>query len=198
VGFLFNSLIVCYYIFRTTTYKPASLFLSFPIYLSLFFVFLFFFFWFCFFFFLYSRSEKNHYFFFLVMEALSPITSTGNSIFRPTMHSSDTSFPIIAIAVIGILATAFLLVSYYVFLIKCCLSWHRIDLLLWFSLSRRREETLMVYSLGIETRGLDESVIRSIPIMQFKKEGNRDFGERSFYTVGSFFRWMDGWTARFW
>jgi hypothetical protein len=114
------------------------------------------------------------------MEALAPITSTGSSIFRPTMHSSDTSFPIIAIAVIGILATAFLLVSYYVFVIKCCLSWHRIDLLRRFSLSRRREETLMVYSPGIETRGLDESVIRSIPIMQFKKEGNRNFGERSF------------------
>ncbi|XP_059447792.1 RING-H2 finger protein ATL1-like [Corylus avellana] len=114
------------------------------------------------------------------MAALPPITSTGSSIFQPTMHSSDTSFPIIAIAVIGILATAFLLVSYYVFVIKCCLSWHRIDLLRRFSLSRRREEPLMVYSPGIETRGLDESVIRSIPIMQFKKEGNRDFGERSF------------------
>lgn len=114
------------------------------------------------------------------MAALPPITSTGSSILQPTMHSSDTSFPIIAIAVIGILATAFLLVSYYVFVIKCCLSWHRIDLLRRFSLSRRREEPLMVYSPGIETRGLDESVIRSIPIMQFKKEGNRDFGERSF------------------
>lgn len=38
----------------------------------------------------------------------------------------------------------------------------------------------MFYSPGIETRGLDESVIRSIPILQFKKEGNRDLGERSF------------------
>jgi hypothetical protein len=113
-------------------------------------------------------------------QALSPITSSGSSILRPTMHSSDTSFPIIAIAVIGILATAFLLVGYYVFVIKCCLSWHRIDLLRRFSLSRRREEPLIVYSPGIETRGLDESVIRSIPIMQFKKEGNRGFGERSF------------------
>ncbi|XP_041007283.1 RING-H2 finger protein ATL16-like [Juglans microcarpa x Juglans regia] len=113
-------------------------------------------------------------------EAISPITSPGSSIFRPTAHSSDTSFPIIAIAVIGILATAFLLVSYYVFVIKCCLSWHRIDILRRFSLSRRREEPLMVYSPGIESRGLDESVIRSIPILQFKKEGKRDFGERSF------------------
>lgn len=115
-----------------------------------------------------------------VSEALSPMTSPENSIFQPTTHSSDTSFPIIAVAVIGIMATAFLLVSYYVFVIKCCLGWHRIDLLRRFSLSRRREESLMVYSPGIVSRGLDESVIRSIPILQFKKKGSKDFGERSF------------------
>ncbi|XVE65854.1 hypothetical protein DITRI_Ditri08aG0032700 [Diplodiscus trichospermus] len=115
-------------------------------------------------------------------QALSPITSPGNSILGPPSRSSDTSFPIIAIAIIGILATAFLLVSYYIFVIKCCLNWHRIDLLRRFSLSRRRpEDPLMAYSPAMENRGLDESVIRSIPIFQFKKGGNkRDFGERSF------------------
>lgn len=117
-----------------------------------------------------------------VSQALSPITSPGNSILGPHLHSSDTSFPIIAIAVIGILATAFLLVSYYIFVIKCCLNWHRIDLLRRFSLSRRQhEDPLMAYSPAMEQRGLDESVIRSIPIFQFKKGGNnRYFGERSF------------------
>lgn len=110
----------------------------------------------------------------------------GTSIFGPSLHSSDTSFPIIAIAIIGILATAFLLVSYYIFVIKCCLNWHRIDILRRFSLSRRRQtELLVVYAPAMETRGLDEAVIRSIPIFQFKKrertEGNsRDFGTRSF------------------
>lgn len=112
--------------------------------------------------------------------SLPPITSpSGSSIFGPRSHSSDTSFPIIAIAIIGILATAFLLVSYYIFVIKCCLNWHRIDLLRRFSLSRNRnrDDPLMGYYPAIETRGLDESVIRSIPIFKFK---NRDFGERSF------------------
>ncbi|XP_022748991.1 RING-H2 finger protein ATL16-like [Durio zibethinus] len=115
-------------------------------------------------------------------QALSPITSPGKSILGPYLHSSDTSFPIIAIAVVGILATAFLLLSYYIFVIKCCFNWHRIDLLRRFFLSRRLpEDPLMASSPAMEQRGLDESVIRSIPIFQFKKGGNsRDFGERSF------------------
>ncbi|KAI9194467.1 hypothetical protein LWI28_006290 [Acer negundo] len=116
-------------------------------------------------------------------QTLSPITSPDDSILGSHLHSSDASFPIIAIAIIGILATAFLLVSYYIFVIKCCLNWHRIDLLRRFSLSRNRhhEVPLMVYSPAMEARGLDESVIRSIPIFQFKKEAkNREFGERSF------------------
>ncbi|XVF28623.1 hypothetical protein REPUB_Repub15cG0046100 [Reevesia pubescens] len=127
-----------------------------------------------------SKSYTNRI---RVLQALSPITSPGTSILGPHLHSSDTSFPIIAIAVIGILATAFLLVSYYIFVIKCCLSWHRIDLLRRFSLSQRRsEDPLMAYSQEMEHRGLDESVIRSIPIFQFKKSGgnNIDFGVRSF------------------
>ncbi|KAF5752381.1 RING/U-box superfamily protein [Tripterygium wilfordii] len=120
-----------------------------------------------------SRSFMTH-------ESLpiSPITSPRNTIFGTHMHSSGASFPIIAIAIIGILATGFLLVSYYIFVIKCCLNWHRIDLLRRFSLSRNRgnEETSMVYSPAVETRGLDEAVIRSIPVFQYKKgEKNRDF-----------------------
>ncbi|KAJ4722668.1 RING-H2 finger protein [Melia azedarach] len=117
-------------------------------------------------------------------QAFSPIRSPGNSIFGGSRsHSSDTSFPIIAIAIIGILATAFLLVSYYIFVIKCCLNWHRIDLLRRFSLSRNRrhEDPLMAYSPAMENRGLDEAVIRSIPIFQFKKKSDsKDLGERSF------------------
>uniref|UniRef100_A0A6N2MR68 RING-type E3 ubiquitin transferase n=1 Tax=Salix viminalis TaxID=40686 RepID=A0A6N2MR68_SALVM len=119
-------------------------------------------------------------------QSLPPMTSpVSSSIFGPRSHSSDTSFPIIAIAIIGILATAFLLLSYYIFVIKCCLNWHRIDLLRRFSLSRNRnhEDPLMAYSpAAIVSRGLDESVIRSIPVFKFKKEGNNfgNLGERSF------------------
>lgn len=87
------------------------------------------------------------------------------------LHSSHNGFPIIVIAVIGILATAFLLLSYYIFVIKCCLNWQRIDILGRFSLSRsrRREDLLMGYTTTFENRGLDESVIRSIPIFRFSK-----------------------------
>ncbi|WCJ24019.1 RING/U-box superfamily protein [Euphorbia peplus] len=99
------------------------------------------------------------------------------------LHSSNTSFPIIAIAIIGILATAFLLVSYYIFVIKCCLNWHRIDLLRRFSLSRdtNHEDPLIGYSPGtLLTRGLDESIIRSIPIFKFKNVSETEGKERMF------------------
>ncbi|MCD7463055.1 hypothetical protein HAX54_049872 [Datura stramonium] len=107
---------------------------------------------------------------------ISPPTSA--SIFgSPLQHSSShhAGFPIIAVAIIGILATGILLVSYYIFVIKCCLNWHRIDLLRRFSFSRNRrvEDPLMVYSPAVENRGLDESVIRSIPVCKYKKRGER-------------------------
>ncbi|CAB4292296.1 unnamed protein product [Prunus armeniaca] len=124
-----------------------------------------------------SKSYLIH-----LSQALPPTTSPGRTIFGAPVHHSDTSFPIIAIAIIGIIATAFLLVSYYIFVIKCCLNWHRVDLLRRFSLSRNRrdEDQLMAYSPGLETRGLDEAVIRSIPLLQFKKDRNRGFEEGSF------------------
>ncbi|BAT94722.1 hypothetical protein LR48_Vigan09g112600 [Vigna angularis] len=111
-------------------------------------------------------------------EALSPVTSPGGSFFHPHQHSSSTSFPIIAIAIIGIMATAFLLVSYYIFVIKCCLNWHRIDILRRFSPSRRREDPSAMYSPGTEARGLDEAMIRLIPVIQYKTQGDdRESGE---------------------
>jgi len=97
-------------------------------------------------------------------------------------HSQATSFPITAVAIIGIIATGFLLLSYYVFVIKCCLNWHRIDLLRRFSINSRRrrvDDPLSVYSLAGEIRrGLDESTIRSIPVLQYKK-GEEDGGSEN-------------------
>ncbi|XP_054791350.1 RING-H2 finger protein ATL1-like [Prosopis cineraria] len=114
-------------------------------------------------------------------QPLSPLSSPVSSILRPHSHSASASFPIIAIAIIGILATAFLLVSYYIFVIKCCLNWHRIDLLRRFSPSRRREEPPMAYSPGgTEPRGLDEAVIRLIPVIHYRAEENKESEERSF------------------
>lgn len=107
----------------------------------------------------------------------------------PVFHrgsSTGTNFPIIAVAVIGILATALLLVSYYVFVIKCCLNWHRIDILGRFSLSRRRRNDhgpIMLYSPRIN-RGLDESVIRAIPILKFKKRRDVDGPNDRVFTEG--------------
>ncbi|KAJ0262591.1 RING-H2 finger protein ATL16 [Hirschfeldia incana] len=107
----------------------------------------------------------------------------------PVFHrgsSTGTNFPIIAVAVIGILATALLLVSYYVFVIKCCLNWHRIDILGRFSLSRRRRNDhgpIMIYSPRIN-RGLDESVIRALPVLKFKKRRDVDGPNDSVCTEG--------------
>ncbi|CAL5392404.1 unnamed protein product [Camellia sinensis] len=115
-------------------------------------------------------------------QALSPIKSPPSSIFGSPIHSSNTSFPILFVAIIGILATAFLLVSYYIFVIKCCLNWHRIDLLSRFSFSRnRRSDPIGLYSPTVQRRGLEESVIQAIPILQFKK-GDQENGlrEKSF------------------
>lgn len=111
-----------------------------------------------------------------------PPSTTFTSPIFPRAISSGTNFPIIAVAVIGILATAFLLVSYYVFVIKCCLNWHQIDIF-----RRRRssdQNPLMIYSPHELNRGLDESAIRAIPIFKFKKrdavagEGEED-GDKS-------------------
>ncbi|KAL3334688.1 hypothetical protein AABB24_031091 [Solanum stoloniferum] len=103
------------------------------------------------------------------MESLSPMRS-------PPGSSSHAGFPIIVIAIIGIVATGLLLVSYYIFVIKCCLNWHRIDLLRRFSFSRRQSvvDPSTVYSPALENRGLEESVIRSIPIFQYKKREGKD------------------------
>ncbi|VVA89933.1 unnamed protein product [Arabis nemorensis] len=97
-----------------------------------------------------------------------PPSTTFTSPIFPRASSSATNFPIIAVAVIGILATAFLLVSYYVFVIKCCLNWHQIDI---FRRRRRSSDQnpLMIYSPHELNRGLDESTIRAIPIFKFKK-----------------------------
>ncbi|GAB4830517.1 hypothetical protein Ancab_020228 [Ancistrocladus abbreviatus] len=85
-----------------------------------------------------------------------------------------------------IMATAFLLVSYYIFVIKCCLNWQQLGPLSQFSLSpaRQNEDPLMAYSPAMEMhRGLDEWAIRDIPTFRYRsgeKEEQGTAGERSF------------------
>lgn len=107
-------------------------------------------------------------------QALSPMAFHGDVVVHP---SSTTNFPLIPIIVIGMLATSFFLMGYYIFVVKCCLNWTRVDLarVRRFSLSWQREEPF-----ASEPRGLEEAVIRSIPVIHYKTERDRDFGgERS-------------------
>ncbi|KAK1418826.1 hypothetical protein QVD17_27973 [Tagetes erecta] len=64
--------------------------------------------------------------------------------------SPHADFPVIAVAIIGVFATVFVLLFYYIFIIK---NKHRID----------------IVDTSHEPTGLHESVIRSIPIFQFQK-----------------------------
>lgn len=104
-------------------------------------------------------------------EALVSIQNHENPIYQPSSPASDTAFPILAIAVLSIMATAFLLVSYYILVIKCCLSWQHLGLLRRFSTSQaqQQEDPLMEYSPEFLNRGLDESLIHQIPTFLFRR-----------------------------
>lgn len=92
---------------------------------------------------------------------------------------STSGFPILAIAALCIVATAFLLVSYYFFVTRAgCFNWQQMNPLRRFSMSRERS-TPDPLSSAYSTppwrfRGLDELLIREIPICQYtKSEGEK-------------------------
>ncbi|RAL54567.1 hypothetical protein DM860_001695 [Cuscuta australis] len=95
-------------------------------------------------------------------EHLSPAGS------MPRSPAGNASFPIITVAIVGILATGLLLVSYYVFVIKCCLNWNRADGLL--RRLRSRQGSAADGPLPVRNRGLRESAIRSIPVFCYGEE----------------------------
>ncbi|KAK9146421.1 hypothetical protein Sjap_006324 [Stephania japonica] len=104
-----------------------------------------------------------------VPQSLPPIQS---QIYRSPTPSSDTSSPVLIISVLGIILTAVLLLSYYIFVIKCWVNCHRIDIVRRFNISlrsRRFEDSLMSYDPATENRGVDESVIRAIPTFRFRR-----------------------------
>ncbi|XP_006352946.1 RING-H2 finger protein ATL52-like [Solanum tuberosum] len=89
----------------------------------------------------------------------------------PADDDSGPNFSPLVIGIIGILTSAFLLVSYYVIMSKCC--GHRIGL-------RSRENHLNDSELeendpsiheawNVNTTGLDESLIKSIMVFKYKK-----------------------------
>ncbi|KAG6534352.1 RING-H2 finger protein ATL16-like [Zingiber officinale] len=82
--------------------------------------------------------------------------------------TSFSSFPILVITILGMLTTSVILVSYYLFVVRCRLSWLRHSSLL---ASRRHRNLLhippVIHALSTESRGLDTSAIRSIPVVTF-------------------------------
>nr|CAD1820978.1 unnamed protein product [Ananas comosus var. bracteatus] len=99
----------------------------------------------------------------------------------PQHSSSSTSFPILALSILGILTTSILLLSYYIFVIKCCLNWRHSDVITRLSRSRihrrrsrsrPRDYSPAAYSAAVESRGLDESAIRSLPTFRYRKAGD--------------------------
>ncbi|XP_061366938.1 RING-H2 finger protein ATL16-like [Gastrolobium bilobum] len=119
--------------------------------------------------------DKN-YSYKLGYQALPPI----KTLHYPPQPASDYAFPIFAIAVLSILATVLLLLSYFTFLSKCCSNWHQVNPVRWISILRARpnEDPFIALSPAMWNRGLDESVIREIPTFQFiKGEG----GNQSVY-----------------
>ncbi|XWS76273.1 hypothetical protein CRYUN_Cryun01aG0161200 [Craigia yunnanensis] len=121
-------------------------------------------------------APNYRHFYNLGFQALSPIKDQQNPTYQPPVPTSDPAFPILVIAVLSIMGTAFLLVSYYIFVSKCCSSnWHQLNLIRRISLfrARREEDTFIAFSPTMWNRGLDESVIREIPTFQFKREGDK-------------------------
>lgn len=90
---------------------------------------------------------------------------------QPPLTVSSNGFPILAIAVLGIMAAIFLLISYYIFVTRCYFSWQQLDPLRRFSFRRARqnEDLLMAYSPSLPTRGLDEMLIREIPTFVYSR-----------------------------
>ncbi|GAB2266039.1 hypothetical protein Dimus_001069 [Dionaea muscipula] len=123
----------------------------------------------------------------------SPTSSTSSppipSTFPFLSHNAPggggdgTSFPITAFAFMGILVIVVLLVSYYVFVVKCCLNFDRICLLQGLVSSSRLHSSATNTAVSyppppIASRGLDQSLIRAIPIIRFRKDV-KDSGEGS-------------------
>ncbi|PKU82879.1 RING-H2 finger protein ATL1-like [Dendrobium catenatum] len=97
-----------------------------------------------------------------------PLTPSG---------SLESSFPIVTISIIGILATAILLMSYYAFVTKCCLNWQQSNTISHIYQSHRRRRShhsedifTLQYSVMLGDRGLDELTIQAIPTFRYRRD----------------------------
>ncbi|XP_027935560.1 RING-H2 finger protein ATL16-like [Vigna unguiculata] len=108
-------------------------------------------------------------------QADSPCTVPPN---HDIPHHSGSNLPLLAILVVGMLFTTFFLIGYYMLVIKCCFNWPHVNHTRLFSLTRQGEEDPSAgFSAASEPRGLEEAVIRLIPVIHYK--GDTNFGERS-------------------
>ncbi|RLN08029.1 RING-H2 finger protein ATL16-like [Panicum miliaceum] len=92
---------------------------------------------------------------------------------------SITSFSILVLTVLGILTASVLLLAYYVFIIRCCLKWHRSspsDAAAHIARRvRRQPATSSTSSLPVssappaEASGLEEAVIQTLPAFRYRK-----------------------------
>lgn len=91
----------------------------------------------------------------------------------PFSTVSDSASPILAVAVLSVMGTAFLLLGYYIFINKCCSNWHQFSLLRRFSSfhTQQHEDPFIALSPTMWNRGLEESMIREIPAFQFERDG---------------------------
>ncbi|XP_051142193.1 RING-H2 finger protein ATL1-like [Andrographis paniculata] len=90
---------------------------------------------------------------------------------------SAAGFPVLAVAVLGIAVTAFIMITYYIFVTKCCFRWQQIDPLRRLTggaappaFQSNEDSGVVSYSpQSWQTRGLDELLIREIPTVQYTK-----------------------------
>ncbi|XP_015689556.1 RING-H2 finger protein ATL1-like [Oryza brachyantha] len=98
-------------------------------------------------------------------------------------HPSITSFPILVLTVLGILTTSVLLLTYYIFVIRCCLNWHSSsssDTPVTGLISRRRRGTVPSGLPTVaEPRGLEEAAIQSLPAFRYRKALKKDTADSS-------------------
>ncbi|KAK8944899.1 RING-H2 finger protein ATL1 [Platanthera zijinensis] len=89
----------------------------------------------------------------------------------PPPDSLESSFPTLTISIIGILATAILLLSYYAYVTKCCRNWRQFSAItrLHRSLRRHREGLLGLQPGTAGLHGLDELAIQGIPTFRYRR-----------------------------
>uniref|UniRef100_A0A0D9VMS6 RING-type E3 ubiquitin transferase n=1 Tax=Leersia perrieri TaxID=77586 RepID=A0A0D9VMS6_9ORYZ len=111
-------------------------------------------------------------------------SSSSSSSSFATHHTFITSFPILVLTILGILTTSVLLLTYYIFVIRCCLNWHSrhsADAPAAGLISRRHRRGSVSSSLPAvaEPRGLEEAAIQSLPAFKYRKAIKKDTAHSS-------------------